>query len=73
MVAFGSDVDCRSSDNSCLKFTLELSDNYNPVCDYTCSLWAAGVAGITVDEARCETVCRNQQWTWNYAGKCSIC
>eukprot|EP00602_Paraphysomonas_sp_CaronLab_P009302 CAMPEP_0185036734 /NCGR_PEP_ID=MMETSP1103-20130426/30106_1 /TAXON_ID=36769 /ORGANISM="Paraphysomonas bandaiensis, Strain Caron Lab Isolate" /LENGTH=881 /DNA_ID=CAMNT_0027574385 /DNA_START=71 /DNA_END=2716 /DNA_ORIENTATION=+ len=66
-VGIGSETDCREdSSASCPKFTLSLSESYNPVCSYACDIWSKGVCGKTVDGTTCDSSCRTDNWTWNY-------
>lgn len=75
-VGAGASVDCRDDGNNplCASFQLQLTSDYQPVCDYACAMWApsagnsagGGICGVTVDNAVCRDTCVSQKWSWNY-------
>ncbi|CAM9285896.1 unnamed protein product, partial [Ectocarpus fasciculatus] len=67
-VAVGHETDCRQDATDCAVFTLQTSDEYYPVCDYGCDLWAAGLCGRSVDYSTCRSQCESENWDWNYIG-----
>lgn len=68
MVTIGHQNDCRTSPSSqqCVSFTLQVSPNYNPICDYACTLWSEGINEVTIPYEQCHDMCVDKKWTWNY-------
>lgn len=67
-MAVGEKVDCRKTPDACAAFSLETTDQFEPVCDYGCKLWASGLCGRSYDHNTCQAKCLDQNWGWDYIG-----
>ena len=74
-IGMGHESDCRHYDyidgqndpgQFCELFDLNLTESYNSVCQYGCTLWEAGICGNKVDISTCTDTCVEQKWDWNY-------
>jgi hypothetical protein len=83
-LGIGAETDCRSENQAqdwflntqdttsssvmCMDFSLQLSNDYQPICDNVCGMWSEGICGQQVTDLQtCRETCQRQQWTWDYA------
>ncbi len=59
--------DTTSSSSMCAEFSLQLTTDYQPICDSVCSMWSEGVCGQQIESKSCRDTCVAQKWTWDYA------